>query len=392
MNKTKKTNRTKKINEIPVNLKNSKVKIAFAQMASPLPDGKVVGVLPMRARETYVWSNYEEIKKRKAKALKILEFLNKHHPDTELIIFPEYSLPVVQEDVREMLQHFSNKHEVIIVGGADNIPSGAKNIYNKCPIFIPQTEEPKWVVKQNLSQWENRYIDEQKSGLYQNPVFSWKVNNQKHYISIHVCLDFTFVMRSQLFDDNAPVIRIVPMCSPDMNLLRGYADLTLTETGGRAVILCNCIGKGSVGKSSIFLVSPEGAALKPAFEYEENQEGIVYFEIDCSRLILPRKSTIHTRNALEKVHPYKILTVSDKPDEIEIHSLSRKPPATSRAIINPAIFKRYDKKMRVAFIGVDAYGSLNESDMAKPGFECYSILGHSDMMITHLHTSSTAML
>jgi predicted amidohydrolase len=378
------------LNEIPIALTSDKVKIAIAQLESPLPDGKIIGVLPS-GRETYVWSNKEQIEKRMAKARKILEFLHEQHPETEVVVFPEYSLPIAQQSVRQVLQEFSDNHKIIIIGGADNIPdSDWEKIYNKCPIFIPNEKEPVWIIKQHLSKWENRYIDEDTTESYQNPVLSWSANGKKHYISVHICLDFTYFMRSQLFDANVPIVRIVPMCSPDMNLLRGYADLSLTEDGERSVILCNCIGKGSVGKSSIFLVSPDGERLKAAYEYEDDSESIVYFEINCSRLIPPKKSTSHTRDALENVHHHKIYTSLDG---IEIYPFVPKPPARmSRAIINPAIFQHFNKIMRVAFIGVEAYGTLNNDDISKPGFECYSILGHGDMMITHLHQNSGAML
>ncbi|MFN0139622.1 MAG: hypothetical protein ACKVQW_06005 [Pyrinomonadaceae bacterium] len=378
------------INEVTVNLTSSRVKMAFAQLESPLPNGKVIGVLPS-GRETYVWSNKDQIELRLAKAMKIIEFLHDQHPGTEVLVFPEYSLPIVQESVSSVLQDYSNKYNLIIVGGADNIPDETwEKVYNKCPVFLPNNHEPVWIVKKNLSKWENRYIDEFLEPAHQNPVLSWSVGGKKHYISIHICLDFAYVMRSQLFDTNAPVIRIVPMCSPDMDLLKGYADLTLTEDGERSVVLCNCIGKGSIGKSGIFLVSPSGEKLKASYEYEDDLEGLVCFEVDCSRLIQPKRSTAHTRDALENIHQHKIFTT---PDGIEIHPfIPRQSAKTSKAIINPAIFQHLDKTMRIAFIGVEAYGTFNKEEISKPGFECYSVLGHSDVMITHLHQKAGAML
>jgi hypothetical protein len=54
-------------------------------------------------------------------------------------------------------------------------------------------------------------------------------------------------------------------------------------------------------------------------------------------------------------------------------------------VINPYLFKEYAKRMLVTFINVANYGGLKDEDVQRQGFECYSVLGHYDMMVSHLH-------
>jgi hypothetical protein len=168
--------------------------------------------------------------------------------------------------------------------------------------------------------------------------------------------------------------------------------LILWEEGGRAAILCNCSGTFAAGYSSLFAVTPSGGRLKPAFELGHREEGMIVFELDVSRLVLPRRSTKDTKSPVGHVHVYDLKTAAAGTEIIPVNIRPQEQTITTRAILNPVLFSIYGKIMRVAFVGVEAYGNLNEESVSKQGFECYSVLGHSDMMITHLHQSAYTMI
>jgi hypothetical protein len=283
------------VEEIPIGLKDSKLRVVMVQLEGPLPYGKTV--IASQGRETFEWQSLQEINKRKAKVSITLDFLHEHHPDTDIVIFPEYSLPV--EELLPTLREKAELYNQIIIAGSDNIREKNKRyILNKCPILIPG-QPTVWVVKRHLSQWETQYVDE--PALASNPVLTWKTRGRKHWLAVHICLDFTYLTQDPLHNQQDPVIYVVPMCSPDNQTFRTYADTALLEDGGRAVILCNCTGERWAGASSLFAVTPAGVRLLPAYELPKNKEGFAFFELDCEHLVLPRRSTKSTRSALSRI-------------------------------------------------------------------------------------------
>jgi hypothetical protein len=366
--------------EVPIDLNSNKLTVVMVQLEGPLPSGKTV--IAAHGRETFEWQSLQEINKRRAKAEAILDFLHENHPDTNIIIFPEYSLPV--NELLPMLREKSNLYNQIIIAGADNIRQrDKKTILNKCPIILPNKGET-WVWKRHLSQWETQYVDEPIN--ITNPVMSWEVEGRKYWIAVHICLDFTYITQDPLHDRDDPVIHIVPMCSPENHTFRTYADTTLLEGGGRATFLCNCVGEKWAGASSLFAVTPTGVRLLPAYELTSNKESFVFFELDCNHLILPKRSTKNTRSALSRIHVYNLEPAGDG-FEISHAAIKEKEEDEQRAVgvINPYLFQEYGKRMLVTFTNVAQYGAVQVEDVQKQGFECYSILGHYDMMITHLH-------
>jgi hypothetical protein len=163
-----------KLKQIPVNLSTSLIEIAMVQMDSAFPSGKTVVV--SQGRETFEWVSLSEIELRKEKAHLILDFLQTYHPNTKIIVFPEYSLPV--QEIRHELQEKANVYDQIIIAGADNIRQANGQILNQCPVIIPHKKEPVWITKRRLSQWETGKVDEPDIGA--NPVFNWQVQDNKY--------------------------------------------------------------------------------------------------------------------------------------------------------------------------------------------------------------------
>src|SRR5436305_14816224 len=79
--------------EIQVPLTDSRLVIAMAQIEGPLPAGKHLAFV--EGRETYFWKSREDVNLRIKKAESILDFLHAAHPQVNIVLFPEYSLPVL---------------------------------------------------------------------------------------------------------------------------------------------------------------------------------------------------------------------------------------------------------------------------------------------------------
>ncbi|HEX8650589.1 MAG TPA: hypothetical protein VF708_07090 [Pyrinomonadaceae bacterium] len=374
------------VREVSLNLNSAQIVLAVVQLKSSFPDGKEE--VFFRSRETFAWKSRTEIEARIEKCYQVLEFIHDEHPEANLVIFPEYTLPV--DLMIDGLQERATLYNQIIIAGGDSIwqPDG-KHIFNQCPVFIPNRSEPIWVTKRKLSQWESGKVDEPKH--HQNPAFTWEVNSKKYWIILHICFDFLLAIRESLPSDKDPVLHLTSMCSPDINTFRTYADTILWEEGGRAVILCNSGGDQFAGNSSVFAVAPGGARLKPALDIPHRQEGLLIFELDVDHLVLPKKTTPTTKSPIGKAFAYGINT---ELGSVAITPISSHGPDEymTRGVINPALFSYYGKTLRITFLSVEAYGILNEAELIKKAFECYSILGHSDLMVSHLHQSAYAMI
>jgi len=359
---------------IPINLGTSKIVVAIAQVNGPLPDGKQKVVIA--DRETLEWKSLDDIRSRLEKAYAILDEISTGPLKPDIVVFPEYAFPV-QRAVGE-LQQRADKYNFIIVGGADLIrQSNSAHIFNQSPIMIPGHAEPVWVTKRTISQWEEGLVDE--PGEITQPVLTWKVNGLKYWISTYISLDFSF--GAQRISRGGGLF-LVPMCSPDVMSFRGWADTLLRLEGGTATVLCNCVGGGSKGQSSVVVSNPSGKPFQAAFEMSTNREEVSVFEIDLQHLAPPRKTSRRTTYALGRRFLYELQTV---PGGIR---LEPQPTATEeilkRAVINPAIFSAVlGKKMRMAFLNVRNYAEV-ETKIEGKDYEVLATLGKEDIIVTHL--------
>jgi predicted amidohydrolase len=275
----------------------------MVQAEGPLPSAKISAVTPS-GRETFAWSSIEEVERRIDKAADVVDFITRNRPETNVILFPEYSVPV--ELALTRLQRLADLHKVIIIPGADNISQQRRRrVYNQCPIIIPQSK-PVWITKQNLSQWEEGKIDTPPASV--SPLFTWTHDGRAFYFTVNICLDFPMVIRDVTPAGNDPLIHLVPMCSPETTTFRTYADTVLWEAGGRAVFLCNCVGANAAGGSALFAVTPTGARLRPVVSLTNNNEGIACIELYCDRLVPPKRTSKEPRVAVGQVYQYDIQT------------------------------------------------------------------------------------
>lgn len=63
----------------------------------------------------------------------------------------------------------------------------------------------------------------------------------------------------------------------------------------------------------------------------------------------------------------------------------------ARAVLNPALFEYLGKKLRVAFLQVEGYGSFAPEKFSQRSFELYSVLGDCDIIVTHLDQAAYAL-
>lgn len=365
----------------PIPLQSSKLVIAIAQIEGPLPNGKHVTL--MGARNSLGWKSIEDVNARIDKAAGILDALHRGSRKPDIVIFPEYSLPV--EKALPMLTQKANLYKQIIVGGADCFEDeDKKHIYNKAPIIVPGKRRPIWVVKRELSQWEQGFVDEPNDTSV--PILTWTSDGRTYWISVYICLDFR---RAPHETKDGGGIFIVPMCSPDVHSFRGWADAALRLENGTATVLCNSVGGDSVGQSGVIAVVPRGKPFKSAFDLPDAEEAIALFEIDCKHLAPPKKTQPDFRFPLGRRYFHSLLMAGDRVEFTRLRVEERE--VVTRAVINPAIFEYLGKKMRMAFLSVDNFAEI-EDRVKDQDFEVLAILGQHDLLVTHLHENRYDMI
>jgi hypothetical protein len=383
---TKKRGRENHFRSIPVNFTTSTLRVAIVQLEGPLPSAKVAAV-GSGGRETFAWSSMDEVNRRIDKAIKVITFVVNAHPGTNVIIFPEYSIPI--ELALPQLRRASAEHDVVIIPGADNIPQrNSSRVISRCPIIIPN-QEPIWVNKQNPSKWEEGKVD--KPLRHDIPLFSWKHDKRRYHFRVSICLDFPTVIYDATNTGDDPLLHFVPMCSPDNPTFHTYADTLLWEVGGRAVFLANCVGTGAAGGSAVFAVTPAGARLKPAVSLSSNHESIAIVDVHCDRLVPPKRSGKEPKGCLGQVFLYQVQTSAAG---IEIVPTDPAPAfePVERGVLNPSVFAYLGKQLRMTFLGVEGYGAFDKQAFSQRNFELYSVLGHHDVMVTHLHHDAYTLL
>ncbi len=367
-------NSTTSLQEVPLPFAKGTLRIALVQLAGPA-GGKITAFVT--ARETFVWASEEEVLQRRRKAQRILQHIADQYPETDLIIFPEYSLPV--ETLLGDLQRYADDHNTVIIGGSDNIRRGHSKIYNECPVVIPHRAEPVWIHKRELSQWELTKVDAWRGAA--NPIFTWHHGSQQYWFSVHICLDFLNVLSEPVYQLIRPGFLVAPMCSPDITTMRTYSDSILRAESGRACLLCNAHDTLAVGNSSVMAVTPTGKALEPAIEVPREGEHLLVFELNCDSLAPPRKSPLHTRSPLPR--PWHLERVVQSTLGYDFRPLKQHALPPSIGIVNPEVYELRGLKMRLAFLRVNNYTDVVEQN-AERDFEILAVLGQDDILVSHL--------
>lgn len=374
------------VQEVPIEFKGERITFALAQIEGPSPNGKTRAVA--HGKDTLVWSSVDEQRRRKHKAFDYLQFINTNHPEVQIIVFPEYSLPV-EEQMIPALAEYAKETGRIVIPGADNVFDDQwRCIQTKCPIVLPKGEIV-WVTKRNLSRWEQGLVDQVENAP--QPILSWHVGQKKVCLVPYLCLDFLTWPFDPLSDSSNTIINVVSMCSPDMSTFSVYADASLRGPSGRCTVLCNAVGDGSCGLSSVFAATPSGESLAPVLQLSRQRESLLIFSVNCNHLEPRRKTSIRSPSA---IHPIRRYEAQRKNGHFAFEATSdiRSERKTERAVLNPSLFAHLDKTMRVVFADVQAYGTLREETIRKHGFECYSVLGQCDLIISHLTKTASDLV
>ena len=359
----------------PINLNKTKIAIAIAQLQGPLPNGKHKTVI--NDRETLAWKSLVDIQARLEKVFSILDALNEATLKPDIVVFPEYSFPVLR--ALPELHRKATDYGFIIIGGADSIwQPNSSVILNQCPIVLPEMDHPIWVTKRVVSQWEEGLVDEPSDK--EHSLLTWEVEGREFWISTHICLDFSLASEEM---KRGGGIFIVPMCSPDVMSFLGWADGLLRLEGGSATVLCNCVDILAKGQSGVVAVNPGGKPFQAALELSTNKEQVSVFEIELKHLSPPRKSPTKP-----KVFPLVRRFLSDLESMLGGIALNEIPSTvdgvSKRGVINPTIFSAVlGKKMRMAFLNVPEYATVRKSVEGRE-YEVLAILGKEDLMVTHL--------
>jgi hypothetical protein len=358
-----------------IDLNTSKIVIAIAQLTGPFPDGKHKTVI--NERETLAWKSLDDMRSRTEKVYTILDGLSEVPLKPDIVVFPEYSFPVLRA-VPE-LQQKADRHGFIIVGGADTVWQDSTIIYNQSPIIIPSRQEPIWVTKRKVSQWEEGLVDEPSEAP--QPLLVWEADGREFWLSTQVCLDFSLV--SDDFKEGGGLF-LVPMCSPDVMPFLGWADALLRLPGGTATVLCNCVGEFAKGQSGVVAVNAGGKPFQAAFELSTIKEQVAVFEIDLQHLSPPKK-TPTKQKVFPLVRRYLYDLEAMLGGAVQLHELpSPDEGVRKRGVINPGIFSAVlGKKMRMAFLNVPQYAEVQKNVEGKD-YEVLAILGKEDLMVTHL--------
>jgi len=291
-------------------------------------------------------------------------------------------------EIIDFLFSKSRENNQVIVGGADNIFEGNK-IYTKSPIFIPGMDSPTWIYKKRLSQWEVGFVDSATD--FENPYFFWEYKEIKYRVFIKICIDFAFIFREKESIELENSLYIIPMCSPDVSTFYTYADVLLGEEGGKAILICNCKDKMNNGSSSLFSITPKGKRMQPSFDLGDKREMIACFEFDLSKMVLPRRTSIKSSPALGKLFQYEIVENIGGIDFFPLTTVEPLLEEKTRAVLNPDLFHILGKKLRMTFISSKQYFT-DDVKLENCGFELYSVLGHKDLVITHLHETVERMV
>ncbi|MEA3201676.1 MAG: hypothetical protein QOE90_3104 [Thermoplasmata archaeon] len=279
---------TRKINvvELGVSLP-SKLRIGFVQLRGPFPEDKRIGTAK-GGRTALVWRSPAARERRLSRALALIDALNLHKDSEyrrpDIIIFPEYSIPLTQVSI-SALQAKADTNNQVIIAGSDNIDDAP--VADGCIIIPKQT--PRFVRKLQPSTWE-RFLTPAPPDAPID-VFSWQYGGQRYLLSLRVCLDFRG-FNANSFD--APALVVVPMHSREVRKFQDEAhDLLGNSKHGIITFLCNAIGQSAEGNSSVVAMATMATADKPAIQFPRDREACAVLEVDLDDLRMNRVTPSH---------------------------------------------------------------------------------------------------
>ncbi len=366
--------------DLPEGLLGSRITVCLLQLKSPFYDEASI----IRRKEyQYIGWFAEPCDRRREKIKRLLEALSKFKRHIDLLVFPEYSLPVgIIEDIRK----FSFENSTIVIA----------NYYDDeqrrsvSPVFMP-SGEIHYTYKSKRSPYDINVLAE-SSHEAETFRFYWKdtssIDNTKSCFQVFTCLDFLEYARDY-FDREAASILIVPMCSPEINQFVHEANRIMRlrdpeeKTYRNAVsLLCNASdissrkGIGICGQSQIV------GAYKDKTELPIVESGC---EGGIVATVIP-SNVIHTPTPLGKENvviesPIKFFIERD--GEIRIESSL----ATTRNIIaHPHLFQLLGLKRYHGFFRMKDYYTHRNS-LQRIGIGCDAVYGRHDLVISSFEES-----
>jgi predicted amidohydrolase len=366
-----------RLHKVQAPFNSSTLRVAAVQIDGPLPNGKQVAFI--KGRQRLVWTTKLEVDRRLNKAAKAIRGLGARHPDLDLVVLPEYAVPL--EAAAPYFQRLSKELNIVIVGGGDVCAQADGEEYNQAFIFAPDRTEPLRITKTSPSKWETGLVDFPETT--DNPVLSWSVNGKDYWLSVFVCLDVVLAKETIVELPGAGIV-VVPMCSPQFPPLGAYVDSLLRdEAEGTAVLVVNCIGDFA-GLSALYAVTRLGEAATPVLQLSPSAEGVFVAEVFLDNLSPKRITTPGVGDSVGAKWQYDLTTSSD--DVLLTAATTGPSEAGDRGVLNPAIFDINGQRLRLALLTVDDLESLVEKAKDVP-FEVRVISGQHDLLISHLNDS-----
>ncbi len=366
--------------EIEISITKSRLRIAVAQLTGPSQDS-IIPILEDNGHVSLHWDARKYPENRMKSAFSLLDYIRRESEPVDIVIFPEYSFPCTQAISR--FQDYARDSGIVIIGGADAIRTqGAGYLENRCPLILPNGDVY-WIVKQYPSQWEYQYFQSPTStNRYR---FIWQANGRKYWFAIYVCLDFLEVAIKDLhlYDIQGPGIYFVPMSSPVIADFYLTAAVLLRMPGGSASVLCSSVGDKFSGKSAIQCYSPAlHDKTTPAMQLPSDIQALGLFDIDMDNLAPPK---ITPPKAIPPLSNLRTLGIRYEDDSFSVFPIdSAHADHPPRGIINPYLLGLLGKTMRIAFLEVESFGSLN-AIASTSTHEILAVLGQCDLVLTHVH-------
>lgn len=273
----------------------ARLRVAMVQVRGPFRNHK--DLRPnTRGRDTWVWLSTRVKDLRIQRAFSIIDQLNAYvdtdYRKPDIIVFPEYAVPLTTETIELLRLKAKNTQQIFIA--TDNVDDGGTT---EALVFVPDGSPPRRVPKLKPSPLES-HLSKAPPGTPVK-VFTWQHADRTYALAIRVCFD---LLDLHVRDIPHPVLVIGPMqCSEMPRFIQHAHDWLETKVhrDGAASILCNGLGEGGMGMSSIVALlrgqttkHAKPGSSNPAVELSKQDEACAVVEIDMNDLPMAQASPV----------------------------------------------------------------------------------------------------
>lgn len=362
------------------------VNIAVVQLESPFYS-ELDFALGSKNDDIFNWRGNKIIIERENKIMSILENIKSLRSAINVVVFPEYTVPL---NCLSTLKEFSDKNNIIIVAGTDQVRDPneeEKYRKNVCPVIIPN-KEIYFVEKENPSDVEKHVVekgDSEKSTLN----LHWTYDKKDMSLQIFICLDY--LENIDKIDKERPGGIIVTMCSPRMRSFEGYVDFNTRKGGGKFIILANSITLNKRekliirGRSAIYGGSEDRDDLNAIISLNNGDEGVLIAELNFSTPFVAKPSMVIGPSVTFK-RKYKII-FNELREYYELKPIEPSTKIEEAGIINPFMFYNvHDHHLNFIFLRTREYMRV-KAEFRDAGerhnFDSFGISGLHDVAIMH---------